>query len=75
MDLFAEEMRKLEEIYDLLTQDGHTLPQAALDFLWVRGDQIIPTPGFKILEQVEENIGALEFGPLSKNKSWRSTEY
>lgn len=65
---FAEEMRMLEEIRDILTQDGRTLPQAALSWLWARGDQIIPIPGFKTLKQVEENIGALEFGSLSKKQ-------
>ena len=55
----------LEAIHEVLTRDSRTLPQAALGWLWARGTQVIPIPGFKSLKQVEENVGALQFGPLT----------
>jgi aryl-alcohol dehydrogenase-like predicted oxidoreductase len=67
-DLQGEEARQLDmlqAIHEILTQDGRTLPQAALGWLWARGLQIIPITGFKTVKQVEENAGALAFGPLS----------
>ncbi|MFX0063105.1 MAG: aldo/keto reductase [Candidatus Hermodarchaeota archaeon] len=63
--ILAEELEMLERIREVMTQDGRTLPQAALGWLWARGTQIIPIPGFKTVQQVEENASAMEFGPLS----------
>jgi aryl-alcohol dehydrogenase-like predicted oxidoreductase len=61
----AERLQKLQALRDILTSDGRTLAQAALGWLWARSDKTIPIPGFKTIEQVEENAGALRFGPLS----------
>ena len=55
----------LEQLRDILTGDGRTLAQAALGYLWARSERIIPIPGFKTVAQVEENVGALQYGPLS----------
>jgi aryl-alcohol dehydrogenase-like predicted oxidoreductase len=60
----GEQLEMLDKIREILTRDGRTLPQAALGWLWARGQQIIPIPGFKNQGQVEENVGALQFGPL-----------
>ena len=48
-----------------MISDGRTLAQAALGALWARSERIIPIPGFKTVSQVRENVGALQFGPLS----------
>lgn len=58
-------LAKLAEIRDVLTQDGRTLAQGALGWLWARSPATVPIPGFKTLRQIEENITALRFGPLS----------
>jgi aryl-alcohol dehydrogenase-like predicted oxidoreductase len=50
---------------EVLTQDGRSLAQAALGWLWARSERTIPIPGFKTVQQVEENVGALRLGPLS----------
>jgi aryl-alcohol dehydrogenase-like predicted oxidoreductase len=60
----AESLRRLDAIRELLTTDGRTLAQGALGWLWARSDVFVPIPGFKTVAQVEENAGALEFGPL-----------
>ena len=44
--------------------NGRSLPQGALAWLWARSEQTIPIPGFRTVEQVEENCGALDYGPL-----------
>ena len=55
----------LDRIRDVLVQDGRSLAQGALGWLWARSQKTIPIPGFKTIAQVEENIGATHFGPLS----------
>ena len=53
---------------EVLTQDGRTLAQAALGWLWARSGQTIPIPGFKTVAQVEENAAALRRGPLTQQQ-------
>jgi len=60
-----ENMRKFEAIRDILTSGGRTVVQGALCWLWAKSPCTIPIPGFRTEEQVRENIGALEFGPLT----------
>jgi aryl-alcohol dehydrogenase-like predicted oxidoreductase len=54
----------LDRIRDALVQDGRSLAQGALGWLWARSQKTIPIPGFKTIAQVEENAGAMLFGPL-----------
>ncbi len=58
-------LAKLEAIREVLTSDGRTLAQGALAWLWGRSPNTVPIPGFKTVAQVEENAGAMRFGPLS----------
>ncbi len=62
----AARLQTLAALQDLLTADGRSLVQAALGWLWARSPQTIPIPGFKSTGQVEENVAALGFGPLSE---------
>ena len=55
----------VEQLRDILTSDGRTLAQAALGGLWARSARCLPIPGFKTVDQVLENIGALQYGPLT----------
>lgn len=64
----GEQLKKLDLIKSILTRDGRTLAQAALAWLWARSDKTIPIPGFKTVAQVQENAGAVEFGPLSRDQ-------
>lgn len=60
-----EWLEKLASIREILTSGGRTLSQGALAWLWARSPNTIPIPGFRTPEQVEENCGALEKGPLT----------
>ena len=64
----SSRLEKLERIRTVLTQSGRTLAQGALGWLWARSPMTIPIPGFKNIQQVEENVGALAYGPLDPNQ-------
>ena len=55
----------LDAVREALTADGRTLAGGALGWIWARSDVAVPIPGFKTVAQVEENAGAMRFGPLS----------
>ena len=57
-------LKKREALCEVLTSGGHTLAQGALGWLWARSPRTVPIPGFRSVAQVEENCGALAFGPL-----------
>ena len=55
---------RLAGIKEILTSGGRTLAQGALAWVWGRSERTIPIPGVRTVAQVEENIGAIKFGPL-----------
>ncbi len=61
-------LSKVQAVREILTQDGRTLSQGALAWLWARSESTIPIPGFRTVAQVEENTRALELGPLPKDQ-------
>ena len=61
-------LKKLESVKSVLTADGRSLVQGAIGWLWTKSDKNIPIPGFKNIKQMEENAGALEFGPLKREQ-------
>jgi aryl-alcohol dehydrogenase-like predicted oxidoreductase len=60
-----DNIKKFQAVHDVLTSDGRTVVQGALCWLWARSPVTIPIPGFRTETQARENIGALEFGPLT----------
>jgi aryl-alcohol dehydrogenase-like predicted oxidoreductase len=60
-----EWLAKRDAIREILTSSGRTVAQGALAWLWARSPQTIPIPGFRSVKQVEENAGAMDFGPLT----------
>jgi aryl-alcohol dehydrogenase-like predicted oxidoreductase len=60
-----EWLNKMEAVREILTSGGRTLAQGALCWLLARSDKTLPIPGFKTVAQVEENAGAMRFGPLA----------
>jgi aryl-alcohol dehydrogenase-like predicted oxidoreductase len=63
-----EWLARLEAIRDVLTSNGRTLAQGALAWIWAVSPATIPIPGFRTVTQVEQNVGALEFGPLTADQ-------
>lgn len=63
-----EFLDKVAAIRDILTSDGRSLVQGSLGWLWARSKRSIPIPGFKSVEQVRENAGAMQAGPLSEGR-------
>lgn len=57
-------LAKLKAVRELLTSNGRTVAQGALGWIWARAPRVIPIPGFRTVEQVEMNAGALAKGPL-----------
>jgi aryl-alcohol dehydrogenase-like predicted oxidoreductase len=60
--------KKLARICEILTEDGRTLVQGSLGWIWARSPVTLPIPGFKTVRQVEENVKALEYGPLKPSQ-------
>jgi aryl-alcohol dehydrogenase-like predicted oxidoreductase len=58
----------LESVREVLTSGGRTLAQGALAWIWARSEATVPIPGFKTVEQVEENCRAMAFGPLTQDQ-------
>ena len=57
-------LSRLAAIRDLLTSGGRTLAQGALGWILAKSAIALPVPGFTRPEQVVDNLGALEKGPL-----------
>jgi aryl-alcohol dehydrogenase-like predicted oxidoreductase len=64
----SEWRNKLDAINEILQCNGRTLAQGALAWLWAKSKNNIPIPGFKNIDQVEENCSAMNFGPLKKDQ-------
>jgi aryl-alcohol dehydrogenase-like predicted oxidoreductase len=58
----------LEAVREILTSKGRSLAQGALAWIWGRSENTVPIPGFKTVNQVEENCKAMEFGPLTSDQ-------
>jgi aryl-alcohol dehydrogenase-like predicted oxidoreductase len=63
-----EDFRRLlvnaEKIGPYLSSGGRSYVQGALGWIWARSPLAIPLPGFRNLEQVQELVQAMRFGPL-----------
>lgn len=58
-------LARLGAIRDLLQSGGRSLAQGALCWILARSPAALPVPGFTRQEQIRDNLGALEKGPLS----------
>lgn len=71
-DFSQEELQRKLQIVDalrgILTSNGRTMAQGALAYIWALDERMIPIPGFKSVKQVEDNAGALQFGPLTEDQ-------
>lgn len=56
---------KRDAIREILTSKGRSIAQGALAWIWARSDKTLPLPGFRTVAQVDENAGAMQYGPLT----------
>ncbi len=63
-----EWLKRLEAIREILTSGGRTLAQGALAWIWGASERTVPIPGFKTVKQVQDNAGAMQFGPLTPDQ-------
>jgi len=61
-------LKIVDEIGDILTSKGRTMAQGALAYIWALDERMVPIPGFKSVQQVKDNAGALEYGPLTEGQ-------
>ena len=61
-------LKIVDEIRDILTSNGRTMAQGALAYIWALDERMVPIPGFKSVQQVKDNAGALEYGPLTEGQ-------
>jgi len=61
-------VKVVESIRHILSQDGRSLTQGALAWLWAKSDTTVPIPGFRNATQVLENVGAVKKGPLTEKQ-------
>ena len=71
---YTKRLKHIDALRQLLTQDGRTLAQAALAWLWGRSQRSIPIPGFRNEAQVRENVKAVEYPMLSAEQMKRIEE-
>lgn len=62
----ARQLKKIEQLREVLTSDGRTVTQGALSWIWAKSENTIPIPGARTAKQIEENAASMKFGPLSK---------
>jgi aryl-alcohol dehydrogenase-like predicted oxidoreductase len=73
-DRIVKRLGLVEALREPLTSDGRTMAQGALSYIWALDERMIPIPGFRSVEQVQQNAGAREFGPLGEDEVWQVQE-
>jgi aryl-alcohol dehydrogenase-like predicted oxidoreductase len=63
-----EFLARRDALRDILTSGGRTVAQGALAWIWARSGRTVPLPGCRTVAQVEENVGALRYGPLTEQQ-------
>jgi aryl-alcohol dehydrogenase-like predicted oxidoreductase len=67
-DRIVRRLRTVEALRDIFTSEGRTMAQGALAYIWALDENMIPIPGFKTVQQVKDNAGAIAFGPLTDDE-------
>jgi aryl-alcohol dehydrogenase-like predicted oxidoreductase len=65
---FLQDLETVRAMGQVLTRDGRSYVQAALGWIWARSPRTVPVPGFRTVEQVEENAEAMRLGPISEEQ-------
>ncbi len=57
-------LHNLAAVAEMLQTGGRSLSQGALGWLMAKSARNIPLPGARTVEQIQDNAGAVDFGPL-----------
>lgn len=57
-------LTQFDAVRDLLRADGRSQTQGAICWLWSKGENVLPVPGARTVEQIEDLAEALAFGAL-----------
>ncbi|MCP4417704.1 MAG: aldo/keto reductase, partial [Chloroflexi bacterium] len=58
-------LHTVEALREVFTSGGRSMAQGAICYIWGLDERMLPIPGFKSVKQVEDNAGAMSFGPMS----------
>ena len=58
-------LRTVDALRELFTAGGRSMAQGAICYILGLDERMLPIPGFKSVQQVEDNAGALAFGPMA----------
>jgi aryl-alcohol dehydrogenase-like predicted oxidoreductase len=64
---FIEDVDRVARVKGILTKDGRSLAQGALAWILARNPRAVPVPGFRSVEQVEDNAGVLIAHPMTQD--------
>ena len=67
----AISLRMVEAMRETLTSGGRSMAQGAIACIWAIDERMVPIPGFKSVQQVLDNAGAMAFGPLTPDELGR----
>ncbi|MEM7334173.1 MAG: aldo/keto reductase [Chloroflexota bacterium] len=70
----ADRLEQVELLRDVLCENGRSLVQGAICWLWSRHSLTIPLPGFKTVAQVEELAKAASFGSFNAGQMDRISQ-
>ena len=64
----ARLLKTVEALREVFTSGGRSMAQGALAYIWGLGEGMVPIPGFKTVQQVKDNAGAMGIGPLDQDQ-------
>jgi aryl-alcohol dehydrogenase-like predicted oxidoreductase len=64
-DRIVRRLKTVEALREVFTTNGRSMAQGAICYIWGLDERMLPIPGFKNVKQVEDNAGAMQFGPMS----------
>lgn len=65
---FLRALETVRAMGQVLTRGGRSYVQGALGWIWARSPRTVPVPGFRTVEQVEEDAEAMRLGPISEEQ-------
>ncbi len=65
---FAGDVARIQRVKDILTSGGRSLAQGALLWILSRSPRAVPIPGFRTVEQVEQNVEVCDMDPLTEHE-------